>query len=175
MLSITSTNSSCGEAVRRRSLTASIHCKRPTGPSVDGAASAATQSSEEPHCTGELCPTAPRSGWGQLSSSLQGSHRSHTHASLSFPGWEAQPDEQGKQEQWEDEHEFSLSWTTNTSEILLVRRDRRARTHGHRVCGDGGNTADVPSPPLHSFLPSALQSTSTLRRRPTSSSWRCRA
>ncbi|XP_031413515.1 uncharacterized protein LOC109364780 [Meleagris gallopavo] len=33
--------------------------------------------------------------------------------------WEAQPDEQGKQEQWEDEHEFSLSWTTNTSEILL--------------------------------------------------------
>uniref|UniRef100_A0A803XP97 Maestro heat like repeat family member 7 n=1 Tax=Meleagris gallopavo TaxID=9103 RepID=A0A803XP97_MELGA len=32
--------------------------------------------------------------------------------------WEAQSDEQGKQEQWEDEHEFSLSWTTNTLVIL---------------------------------------------------------
>ncbi|XP_048786053.1 maestro heat-like repeat family member 5 isoform X2 [Lagopus muta] len=33
--------------------------------------------------------------------------------------WEVQPEEQGKQEQWEDEHELSLTWTTNTSEILL--------------------------------------------------------
>uniref|UniRef100_A0A8C2Y704 Maestro heat-like repeat-containing protein family member 7 n=1 Tax=Coturnix japonica TaxID=93934 RepID=A0A8C2Y704_COTJA len=33
--------------------------------------------------------------------------------------WEAQPDEKEKQEQWKDDHEFSLSWSTNTTVILL--------------------------------------------------------
>ncbi|XP_046790238.1 uncharacterized protein LOC121112446 [Gallus gallus] len=80
---------------------------------------AAAQSSEEPHGAGELCRTAPCLGSGQLSSSLQGSHCSRTCALLSFPGWEGQLDEQGKLEQWEADHEFSLTWTTNTTVILL--------------------------------------------------------
>ncbi|XP_025001178.2 uncharacterized protein LOC107050557 isoform X1 [Gallus gallus] len=33
--------------------------------------------------------------------------------------WEGQLDEQGKLEQWEADHEFSLTWTTNTTVILL--------------------------------------------------------
>ncbi|XP_072214283.1 maestro heat-like repeat-containing protein family member 7 [Excalfactoria chinensis] len=33
--------------------------------------------------------------------------------------WEAQLDEKEKQEQWKDDHEFSLAWTTNTTVILL--------------------------------------------------------
>ena len=81
---------------------------------------------------------APCLGSGQLSSSLQGSHCSRTCALLSFPGWEGQLDEQGKLEQWEADHEFSLTWTTNTTVILLVRRDCCARTHWRRGCGEHG-------------------------------------
>eukprot|EP00076_Gallus_gallus_P035635 XP_025001173.1 uncharacterized protein LOC107049479 [Gallus gallus] len=38
---------------------------------------------------------------------------------LGAAGWEGQLDEQGKLEQWEADHEFSLTWTTNTTVILL--------------------------------------------------------
>ncbi|XP_021261184.1 maestro heat-like repeat-containing protein family member 7 isoform X1 [Numida meleagris] len=84
------------------------------------------------HCVG-CCSEQPRSGtpWGRGAAPhgpalgvgaavplpTQCSHLTY-HGLFSFPGWEARSEEQDKLKQWEADHEFSLSWTTNTTIIL---------------------------------------------------------
>ncbi|OXB66134.1 hypothetical protein ASZ78_003993 [Callipepla squamata] len=58
--------------------------------------------------------------------------RAHKAMAAGAVRWEApQGEDQEKLKQWEDDHKFSLSWTTNVMVIVLVRRARYSRTRDH--------------------------------------------